>query len=42
VWTWDAGGFRIPITRGENQFTFKAELLKDGNWVLLASGTCKK
>lgn len=42
VWTWDAGGFRIPITRGDNQFSFRAELLKDGNWVLLASGTCKK
>lgn len=42
VWIWDAGGFRIPITRGENQFSFKAELMKDGNWVLLASGVCKK
>lgn len=42
VWVWDAGGFRIPITRGENQFSFKAELMKDGNWVLLASGVCKK
>ena len=42
VWVWDAGGFRIPITRGDNQFSFRAELLKDGNWVLLASGTCKK
>lgn len=42
VFTWDAGGFRIPITRGDNQFSFKAELQKDGNWVLLATGTCKK
>ena len=42
VWIWDAGGFRIPITRGDNQFSFRAELLKDGNWMLLASGTCKK
>jgi hypothetical protein len=42
VWTWDAGGFRIPITRAENGFNFKAELQKEGNWVLLASGTCKK
>ncbi len=43
VWIWDAGGFRIPITReGDNQFSFRAELLKDGDWVQLASGTCKK
>jgi hypothetical protein len=42
VWTWNAGGFRIPVTRGDNQFTFNAELQKDGNWVLLARGTCKK
>ena len=42
VWIWDAGGFRIPITRGDDQFSFRAELLKDGDWVLLASGTCKK
>jgi len=42
VWTWDAGGFRIPITRADNQFSFSAELLKDGNWIVLAKGTCKK
>lgn len=42
VWTWDAGGFRIPITRGDNQFSFSAELRKDGNWIVLAKGTCKK
>jgi hypothetical protein len=42
VWIWDAGGFRIPIKRGDNGFDFKAELLKDGNWVLLASGTCRR
>jgi hypothetical protein len=43
VWTWEAQGFRIPVTRdGSRHFHLSAELQKDGAWVTLAEADCDK